>query len=151
MQREIYLITSNIYPKKQNIHEHIEIELTTIYLIQMPSEVEERAPPPITDSQPGSVFSIACEEDNCRWVYVGGSFNYHGRDRIGAIAKVRVDRLDADSDLVDNSEPTLLSVGGGLWFTDDNNVPSEPGSPVLPWNRHRTQFEGRLDLRRRTL
>jgi hypothetical protein len=62
----------------------------------------------------GEVYDIACEEHNCEYVYAGGSFGYHGRDLLGAIAKVQVRR----------ENPVVLSVGGGLWDTD-GAVPSE--------------------------
>jgi hypothetical protein len=42
-------------------------------------------------------------------------FNYHGPDLLGSIAKVEVRR----------DEPVVMSVGGGLWFTDNNVVPDD--------------------------
>jgi len=63
------------------------------------------------------VYDIVCKEADCAAVYVGGAFQFHGVDTYGSIAEVTVDQ---------SGNPAAATVGGGLWFIDENNVIDDP-------------------------
>jgi len=84
------------------------------------------------DLVPANVYEFRCYAD-CQYVYVGGDFNFHGNDTIGAVAVVRVQ---------ESGEAEVQTVGGGLWYNDLNVVRDKPSDQFTAGSVYTMALEG---------